>query len=371
MVRPACPRIVAAGPRPRLRAAVVKTGIPDNAGMPKAQAQSLQIHPDAADPQLAQQQERFNVLVRDVALWRTALAEWTDRIARYRQAVEPVRRELHEAWRRWVFALDHASLQPGLSRAERREIGEMLREAVAPLVELGDDPEMAAVAARHAGEPSSAQDKRAESDPAGRDEGSLEDLSQDWERQAAAAAAQRAERAAKRRAATAAKQRKSEEQEVSQSLRDVYRRLASALHPDREPDASERARKTALMQQANQAYAEDNLLVLLELQLQAEQIDPAHLASADRRRLQNYVTVLQEQLAELQSETRRLEMEFREATGLAPGTGLQPRKADRVITSEAQRLRGALASLRREAKSLADLDTLKGWLREQRRARED
>jgi hypothetical protein len=326
--------------------------------MSKADLQSLQIHPDAADQLLAQQQTRFNALVRDVALWRAALAEWKERIERYRQVVEPVRRELHAAWREWVFALDHASLQPGLSRAERKQLGALLREAVAPLLELAEDAEMAAVAERHAEE--SSRSKREDADPAGEDE-----HREDWEQQAAAAAAQRAERAAERRAASGSKRRRKEQQEVSQSLRDVFRRLASALHPDREPDAQRRARKTALMQQANQAYAEEDLLALLELQLQAEQIDAAHLGGADRRRLQHYVSVLEEQLADLQSETRRLEAAFREATGLPAGAGLQPRKADRMISSEAQRLRGELLLLRRQAKALLDVEAIKEWLRAQ------
>lgn len=335
--------------------------------MSMTRAQPLQIHPDAADPVLAQQQERFNTLVRDLALWRAALAEWKDRMARYHQAVEPVRRELHAAWRQWVFALDDASLQPGLSRAERRQLGEMLHETVAALLDIEEDPELAAVAARHAVESASAPANEDSDRPASGDE-RLDDLAEDWERQAAAAAARRAEGAARRRAASASKRRRQEEQDVSRSVRDVYRRLASALHPDREPDAAERERKTTLMQQANQAYADQNLLALLELQLQAEQVDAAHLASADRRRLQHYVTVLQEQLADLQRETRRLEAEFRDATGLAPGSGLQARKADRIVSSEAQRLRSELLLLRRQARSLLDVEALKGWLREARKA---
>ncbi|NML44505.1 J domain-containing protein [Ramlibacter sp. G-1-2-2] len=320
--------------------------------------QSLRIHPDAGDPELAQQQSRFNTLVEDVAQWRAALAEWKERIERYHQSVEPVRRELHAAWREWVFALDHASLQPGLSRAEREQLDEMVRETAAALLQWDDDAGIAAVLARHAEEPSPAPSKQETAA-----EALLEDLVQDWEQQAAAAAAQREARAAQRRAASVQKRRQQEEQAVSQSLRDVYRRLASALHPDREPDAQQRARKTALMQQANQAYADENLLALLELQLQAEQIDAAHLASVDRRRLQHYVTVLQEQLADLQAETQRLESEFRAATGLAAGRGLQPRKADRMITSEANRLRGELQQLRLQTRALADEGELTAWLR--------
>lgn len=331
--------------------------------------QSLQILPDPTDGALARQQEGFNTLVRDIAHWRSLLADWKDRIERYHQAVEPVRRELHAAWREWVLALDHASLQPGLTRGERQQLAELLQQAIAPLLEAGDDAEIAAVAARHAEDlPSRGADEHASPDTTEEDQ--LLAFAEDWERQAAAAAARREHWAAQRRAASALKRARQEEQEVSQSLRDVYRRLASALHPDREPDAAERARKTRLMQEANQAYADQNLLALLELQLQAEQIDAAHLASVNGQRLRHYVQVLQEQLADLQAETRRLEGAFRAATGLAPGSGLQPRKADRMISSEAQRLRLDLQALRRQTRTLLDPEALKDWLREERKARD-
>jgi hypothetical protein len=139
------------------------------------------------------------------------------------------------------------------------------------------------------------------------------------------------------------------------------------VHPDREPDADVRAHKTALMQQANEAYAAGNLLALMELQLQAEELDAAHLATVDQRRMAHFVTILQGQLADLQSEVRRLEADFRAAVGAPPGPGLQPRKADRLISSEAHALRGELEMLRRQAKALADVEATKDWLRAQRR----
>lgn len=328
--------------------------------------QPLQIQPHGADPVLAQHQTRFNSLVRDVTLWRAALGEWKARIARYRQAVGPVHGELHAAWRQWVLALDQASLQPQFTRAERAQLEELLRDAARALLDAGDDAAIAALLSRHEDDLPSVQSKQ--EDAGAPDEELLEELAPDWERQAARAAEQREERAARRRAAAALKRRTQATQEVSQSVRDVYRRLASTLHPDRERDAQQRERKTALMQQANQAYAEGNLLALLELQLQAEQVDAGHLAVADQRRLQHYAAVLQEQLEELQSETRRLEAEFRSATGLAPGAGLQPRKADRLISSEVQRLRHEMQLLRRQIKLLLDVEATKLWLREQRKA---
>jgi hypothetical protein len=318
--------------------------------------QALQVQPGSADAALVEQQARFDVLVRDVAHWRERLAEWEERMVRFDQRVEPVRRELHSAWRQWVLA----SLQPGLSRAERGQLGELLRDAATALLEVeGADAEIASVLGRHQADPVPQVDSGGDAQP---------DATPDWEATAAAAAAQREQRAASRRAAKARERHAAAAQDASQSVRDVYRKLASALHPDREPDPQQRQRKTALMQQANQANAEGNLLALLELQVQAEQLDMAQLAPTDRRRLEHFVAVLQDQLAQLQAETRALESAFREMAGLPAGSGLQPRKADRVISSEAQRLREELLLLRQQTRLLLDVEATREWLRELRRA---
>lgn len=328
-----------------------------------ADPHAVQIRPGQAEGSLTERQTRFNDLVREVAVWRAALADWQARIARFDQSVGPVRRELHAAWRQWVLALDVASLQPGLSGAERAQLGELLREAATAWLEAGDDDaEIASVLDRHApfpARPVTASDSDAPAEDA---------AIPDWEAMAAAAAALREQRSASRRAAKRREREAQAAQEVSQSVRDVYRKLASALHPDREGDARQRQRKTLLMQQANQAYAEGNLLVLLELQVEAEEVGTAQLEALDDRRLRHYISVLQDQLEQLQAETRRLEAGFRAAAGLGPGAGLQPRKADRLITSETQRLRGDLLLLRRQARLLADVGATRSWLREQRKA---
>jgi hypothetical protein len=80
-------------------------------------------------------------------------------------------------------------------------------------------------------------------------------------------------------------QQQEEEQSISQSIREVYRKLTSALHPDREQDPVERTRKTEIMQRVNAAYTKKDLLRLLELQLEAEQIDQAHMNNIAEDRL--------------------------------------------------------------------------------------
>lgn len=334
--------------------------------IPDPSLSSLQIRPDAGQPVLSAQQSRFNALVQDVANWRAALADWKERFERLHQAVEPLRREFHAAWRDWVLALEDASHHPELTRREQAQLVELMRDAASALLQVDGDDAIAELAKPPQDEPPPAQPRPQVAAAEASDE-DLQHLADDWERHAAAAAAQRAEWAARRRSAAALRRSKQAAQEVSQSLRDVYRRLASAVHPDREPDADVRARKTALMQQANEAYAAGNLLALMELQLQAEELDAAHLAAVDQRRLGHFVTILQEQLADLQAEVRRLEGDFRAAVGAPPGHGLQPRKADRLISQEAQALRGEVELLRRQIKGLGDVEAMKDWLRAQRR----
>lgn len=309
----------------------------------------LRISQDALVGALTPQQERFNALVRDVDAARATLAGWQDRIARSDVQLAPLRAQLHAALREWSAALEAASFQGGLSLAERGQLGDLVREASAELQGNGDDDEEAPASPRPPAQPEPASEEP-------------------WRAAADAAAKARERRGAERRAAGKKKQQTQVIQEASQSLREVYRKLASALHPDREPDEEERARKTALMQEANQAYAAGNLLALLEMQLQAEQIDKARLQSLDERRLAHYITVLQEQLAELQQETGKLETWFRAAMGASPGSGMPARKADRMITAEAQRLRGDLEWLAQHTRLLADPEATREWLRALRKA---
>jgi len=65
----------------------------------------------------------------------------------------------------------------------------------------------------------------------------------------------------------AEERRKAEEKHLSVSVRKVYMDLVKAFHPDREPDETERQRKTEIMQRVTEAYQSDNLFELLKLQL--------------------------------------------------------------------------------------------------------
>lgn len=61
------------------------------------------------------------------------------------------------------------------------------------------------------------------------------------------------------------------EKMTSQSLKSVYLKIASIIHPDREPDEAKKVEKTELLQRANEAYEQEDLFYLLKLQLEVEQ----------------------------------------------------------------------------------------------------
>lgn len=145
---------------------------------------------------------------------------------------------------------------------------------------------------------------------------------------AAAEAAQRQQRAAARAAKRgkptaaerAAERKASAAQQASLSLREIFRKLASALHPDRETDDAERERKTVLMKRVNRAYQNEDLLELLSLQIEIEQIDSEHLATLPEQRLRHYNHVLKEQVRTLEGQLDALALPLLQEFDLLPMT---------------------------------------------------
>ena len=191
----------------------------------------------------------------------------------------------------------------------------------------------------------------------------------------AAAADERSSRAASartgRRDRATEKRREAAAQLVAQSVREIFRKLASALHPDRELDPTRRDAKTALMQKVNQAYAANDLLGLLELQLQVAQIDAGHLASVGAERLKQFNQALSNQLNALKAELARVETELRISTGMQPGFRLTPESLLKTIDRSVTAMRADLAMQKREMRMLADRAATRHWLKLERKRRRD
>lgn len=349
---------------------------------------TLQISTSTAGPTLTPQQKRFNTLIRQIEQARRTLAAWRDSMDLYRQAhaqvLQPLAAELMAARRQWVFALDELFGQRGWTKVERGTLSELVREAAGALLEARDDDEaLKALFARHAEvdfDTERQQMARAMKDMAeamtgldlGDDEGIetdadlFERMEQEMQARAAAAEAERDARAARRRQTAAQQRRETEGQQATQSVREIFRKLASALHPDREADERQREIKTALMQKVNRAYAASDLLTLLELQLQIEQIDAGHIANASAQKLKHYNKVLSEQLEELKAEIERVEMGLQIDFGLKTGWGLSPRKLGELIEQSKRQLHAELNQQQRSTRMLADPVATRRWLKRQR-----
>lgn len=178
------------------------------------------------------------------------------------------------------------------------------------------------------------------------------------------------------RAEAAEARREQAAKEASQSVRDVYRKLAALLHPDREQDAAERVRKTALMQRVNEAYAHEDLLALLTMQLEVEQIDEQHLAALSDTRLKHYNDVLREQQLSLEAEIAECTAPMRMALGLTRYSRLSdPAPVERSLDAEIAQLRATIEEVQHDAQVLINPATrttlLMQWVQSRRQAEVD
>ncbi|MDO4682454.1 MAG: hypothetical protein Q4B17_06645 [Lautropia sp.] len=180
---------------------------------------------------------------------------------------------------------------------------------------------------------------------------------------------------AKPKRETAAQRRKREaaeaaEQQATQSMQVIFRRLASALHPDREPDPAERERKTALMQRITLAYREGRLLDLLELQLEAEGVDIQKVQGLADDQLKLYNQVLKRQSEQLEEEIIDVEVAFLQRFGLVFPFAVKPRDLSHIMQDIVQSSRMENLRLGYQAGSLVDGRKLRAWLKRVRKGQE-
>ena len=191
----------------------------------------------------------------------------------------------------------------------------------------------------------------------------------DEQRKAAKRAAKKAHKQAQKKSAAAEKGEVPpavlREADAKSAIRTVFRQLASALHPDREPDEQERLRKTALMSEVNAAYEKNELSTLLRLQMQVTQVNPQNATRMADAQLIAMASLLKEQVAALEDDLDALQSRLSRELCV-------PVRADVDEAAMTQALQRIQADQRHNADSLAaDLRRiqndaeLKRWLKEQ------
>ena len=343
-------------------------------------------------PTLSRAQKQFNKLIREIGTLEQALTHWQDYLPRYRQRINAEFQPLHQAERKCTIAmtelLDQAIASKRLTEREMAKASALLMNIVEHLLVHGDEPALIALHDKYS-DVSHAELKDEQRDlmqslaeqifgdesAPDFDETSPEQfaerLAEKLHEQAQATREEASARKPHRKSTKAQAKADLLEQtalDASQALREVYRKLVRELHPDREADPAERARKTDLMKQANQAYAARDLLVLLQLQLRLEQIDPNHLSNLAEEKLAHFNHVLKDQLRTLRQETGDIVAPFlANIDGIRPDK-LRPEHVERALDEEHAELVMAVRMAEDDLHRLTDIGALKRELKRYRAA---
>jgi hypothetical protein len=301
----------------------------------------------AGNSALSKAQKEFNRLTKRIATLEKTVADFRAAATRLRQRVQdeylPLPRQ-HNAHRaELVRQLDHAHDTAKLTKGERAKIADLIGFACADLPALGF-PEVQPLIDKYAGPPPTeaedqALDKQAsemmkalfsqqfgiEFDPeadvstqekfqayvdqvmAGREA--------DFEAEEQAREARRVQRKKTPKQQAAEEKKQAEEKNITKAVRMLYLDLVKHLHPDREPDEAEKARKTELLQRVTTAYEASELLTLLRLQLELQRIDQSHLENLAEDQLRYYNKLLKEQARELDEALYLAQMDLSGFTG--------------------------------------------------------
>lgn len=238
------------------------------------------------DNQLSPAQQQFNKLLERIEKLKNqlnALQQMCDAHRPvYLQKMTPLRQQHHELMRKMVLWLDQRLQRKGWTAAQKRTAVMILCDLSFQLAVQGD-VEMKAFHDKHSAENFVEKERAASIElhdamkemfgESFFDEESMDSFEDVFragmERvREIEAAEQEAHQARKRKKKPNAAQLKAqaEQADAQSTLRKVFRQLASVLHPDRETDPEQRARKNTLMSEANAAYERSDLIELLKIQ---------------------------------------------------------------------------------------------------------
>ena len=365
--------------------------------MPSSTSTNVRIVNQKEQSTLSKAQKAFNKLIDKIGKQRTLLAEWQAANSLYRQNYDSKFRPLvllfNQRRREFVHALDQAYDDKALSKTDRAGISDIICTIAADLIAEHGDETLKPIYNRHSDIDFDAKvedenkafksmmetlldiDLGDELDLSSRekmfaevDEQIKRKLLEEEQRQQADE-----ERRSKRKKSAKVSDKearlRTEEENVSQSIREVFRKLASALHPDREQDPVEHQRKTVLMQKVNVAYGNRDLLQLLELQLELEQIDQHAMNAVSEDRLKRYNKVLAEQFAELQQEVDRIAFSFRARYDFSAGDAVSPGMVMAFFQADLRGIQQNTAALKKDIAACQDIKSLKRLLKAYRTSR--
>ena len=333
----------------------------------------------AFDAAQSKEQQRFQTKQIQIEACKAQLVEQRllalDFERRYAAAISPIERKKAHLSLSIILYLDRRMDAKGLSKTMRAEMAEIIvliaQGLMRSSVQAEHIPTLEALQAKH-----SVPFKERAGDAFSKKIDAIfeEVLRSDWTEQLkeqekefareAAKKAHLASRAGKSKTKDSSKATP-EEIDAQQSLREVYRRLVSLLHPDREPDPDERLRKTALMVEANAANAKQDLLALLQLQWRVLAQSEGAIAQIADSKLRQFNLMLDKQLTTLERELSTEEFKFRRSFGIGQAQSLQAKTLNRVLRDHVNHGKDDLEQMVESLDLIQDDVGLKYWVRAQ------
>ncbi len=338
---------------------------------------------------LSPAQKQFNSLTKKIDQQKKMLVEWKETIPSYQQQVEqeyePLQEALNDYKSQWVQLLDKFYDMALFKKTDKLKIKHLICEISGDLIADFNKDELKPLFNKYSDEDYDTIDQEMDSAAGDMmkmiaenmfnvdlgddvDLNSPEKLHAHLQQKLSEQQKDQAEAPVKERKKTKKqleKEARQQEEEAlaSKSVQEVYRKLVAVLHPDREPDERERERKTELMQRVNTAYGKKDLLQLLELQLEVEQIAPAHLNQIADSRLKYFNKILKEQLAELEQENDQIAAMFKMNLDLPFYIRLTPKQLTLMLKNDIRALQKSINAIQNELETFQNPASFKAWLK--------
>lgn len=355
--------------------------------MAQSKNKTVRITPKTVDKKnLSAAQKQFNSLTKKIDQQKKVLVEWKETIPLYHRQVEqeyePLQEVLNNRKSEWVQLLDRFYEMPLFKKNDKLKIKHLICEVSEHLIAGFNKDELKPLFNKYSDDDYDTMNQEADSavgdimksiaeNMFNVDLGDDIDISspekfhahlQEKLREQEQAAPAKQRKKTKKQLDKEARQQE-EEALASKSVQEVYRKLVAVLYPDREPDAQERERKTELMQRVNTAYGKKDLLQLLELQLEVEQIDSAHLSQIADSRLKYFNKIFKEQLSELEQENSQIENMFKMDLNMPFYMRLLSKQLMLTLKNDIRVLQAGIEAIQNEIETFQNPASFKAWLK--------
>lgn len=329
---------------------------------------------------LSPAQRKYNATLAKIDKQKALLAEWQAANDACQKQIsgklEPLQQQMIQEQLQLAILLDNYLMSHKFNKKQKKNLTEIITQLCERLVEVSDDPQLSALCSHYLSpvEDLLSEDEQREIDALLVAEfeaafGIQLDDSVDihdpesmaryvYEQQEQQTKAHK--KTARQRTKEAKEQ--AEVEAAQQSIQSIYRQLVKSLHPDREPDADARTRKTQLMQEVTVAYEQKNLIRLLELQRFDTQSHQAlHELTDDK--IKTFITLLEQQLQQIKAETASIQKHYKMMLGMLPSDNLTPKRLLSYLKEDIAHIKGKLQQIRKD-RSIFEMDVeyLKIWL---------